>query len=122
MYGLYKRILDEAKKNGLNGDKIGSLLGLKKSPLTDWKNGHSIPTTEQIIKLCEILAVSSDYLLFGTTNNLSTDENELITNYQRLSDQDKQEVLNIIEYKLYKSMKKETSSPLHPSEDADLLA
>lgn len=122
MLDLYKRILEEAKKNGLNGDKIGALLGLKKSPLTDWKNGHSIPTTEQIIKLCEIFAVSSDYLLFGTTNGLSMSENELITNYQKLSDADKQEILNIIEYKLYSYTKKEISSSLNRKKEDDSIA
>lgn len=95
---------------GLTGNEIGKLLGLKKSPLTDWKNGKSFPTTEQIIKLCEIFAVSADYILFGSTYCLSNDENILITNFQKLSAVDKQEILNIIEYKIYKSEEKEILS------------
>lgn len=110
MHEIYNRIIQKAQEMGLTGNEIGKLLGLKKSPLTDWKNGKSFPTTEQIIKLCEIFAVSADYILFGSTNCLSNDENILITNFQKLSAVDKQEVLNIIEYKIYKSEEKEILS------------
>lgn len=122
MHEIYARIMLKAQEMNLNGKEIGKLLGLKKSPLTDWKNGQSIPTTEQIIRLCDIFAVSADYLLFGNTNFLSDDENILITNYQKLSDADKQEILNILEYKIYKSKEKEISSHLSQSDNNDLLA
>jgi len=122
VHDIYKRIIQKSQENGLNGNEIGKLLGLKKSPLTDWKNGKSFPTTEQIIKLCEIFAVSADYLLFGNNNNLSNEESTLITNFQKLSDTDKQEILNIIEYKLFKSKEKEISSHLNKNEKNNLLA
>lgn len=106
MLELYNRIIKETKRNNLDGSKIALLLGLKKSPLTDWKNGKSIPTTEQIIKLCDIFAVSADYLLFGNAKGLSDDENLLISQFQYLSDTDKKEILNLIEYKIYKAKEK----------------
>lgn len=106
MLELYERILQETKRNGLDGNKIGQLLGLKKSPLTDWKNGKSIPTTEQIIKLCDIFAVSADYLLFGNNKHLSADEQTLISQFQYLSDDDKKEILSLIEFKIYKAKEK----------------
>lgn len=110
MHEIYTRIMKEAQRTGLNGKEIGTLLGLKKSPLTDWKNGKSLPTTEQIVKLCEIFAVSSDYLIFGSTYQLSYSENLLITNFQKLSSAEQEEILNYIEYKLYMHKKKEASS------------
>ena len=122
MHEIYDRIIQKSQEIGLNGNDIGKLLGLTKSPLTDWKNGHSVPTTKQIIKLCEIFAVSADYLLFGTTNGLSAKENELITNYQKLSDADKQEILNILEYKIYKSKEEEISSHSNQNNKDHLLA
>lgn len=106
MREIYDRILKETKRKGLDGNKLGQLLGLKKSPLTDWKNEKSIPTTEQIIKLCDIFAVSADYLLFGNNKHLSADEQTLISQFQCLSDDDKKEILNLIEYKIFKAKEK----------------
>lgn len=122
MHEICNRIIQKTQENGLSGNEIGKLLGLKKSPLTDWKNGKSFPTTEQIVRLCEIFAVSADYLLFGTVHCLSNDENILITNFQKLSDTDKQEILNIIEYKIYKSEEKEILSHSKENTKNDLLA
>lgn len=80
MQELYKRIIDKADKIGITGKELGNLLGLKKSPLTDWKNNKSNPTLEQLIKMCEIFATSADELLFGNdspTNNIQLTENEM---------------------------------------------
>lgn len=118
MHDIYTRIMQEAQRTGLNGKEIGVLLGLKKSPLTDWKNGKSLPTTEQIIKLCEIFAVSSDYLIFGSTHLLSPAENTLITNFQKLSSAEQTEIINYIDYKLYLHEKKKISSHHEKFEDA----
>jgi len=103
--------MEEAKKKGLNGKDIAQLLGLKKSPLTDWKNEKSMPTTEQIIELCEIFAISADYLLFGLANeNLTNEEITLLSKFKELSNADKQEILNIVDYKIFKAKEKEEKS------------
>ena len=65
MSTLFSRILDITKQYNLSGIEFGKIIGLGKSPLTDWKNGKSKPTLDQIIKICEYFAISSDYLLFG---------------------------------------------------------
>lgn len=112
---LYNRILRETEKRGLKGTDLGKLLDLQKSPLTDWKNKKSMPTTEQLIKLCDIFAISADYLLFGTERGLSENEKILITSFNKLSELDKQEILNFIDYKVYKSSEKVKKS--FPSEN-----
>ncbi len=84
MPGLYERILEQAERLGITGKQLGELLGLKKSPLTDWKNHKSNPTLEQLAKMCEIFAISSDYLLFGSVGNLSADQQELVDTYDKL--------------------------------------
>lgn len=104
MNSIYGRILDELNQRNITGKELGKLLGLKKSPLTDWKNGKSKPTLEQIIKTCDIFALSADYLLFGKrNNNLSPDETNLITLYHKLSQEDQSEILSIIELKLQRN-------------------
>ena len=44
MSSLYDRIVIQTERLGINGKELGELLGLKKSPLTDWKNKKSNPT------------------------------------------------------------------------------
>ena len=78
---LYERINILCKENKITGKELGEKLGLKKSPLTDWKNQKSKPTVEQIISICEMFAISSDYLLFGKTIN-ENEEREIIEAYK----------------------------------------
>ncbi|MGL4547248.1 helix-turn-helix domain-containing protein, partial [Eubacterium aggregans] len=59
------RIAKITSERGMTSKAIGDLLGIKKGPLTDWKNGKSKPTLEQIVILCEYFEVSADYILFG---------------------------------------------------------
>ena len=84
MSGIYERILEQTTRLGMTGKELGELLGLKKSPLTDWKNHKSNPTLDQLTMMCDIFATSSDFLLFGQTASLSMDEQELINTYNKL--------------------------------------
>lgn len=109
---MYNRILKLCEENNINGKKLGELLGLKKSPLTDWKNGKAKPTIEQITRMCEIFAISADYILFGKEyNELSTDEIELLRNYKLLPDIEKGRVLEYTESRAepYKSSSEKSS-------------
>lgn len=65
MPNIYERILSQTMRLNISGKELGALLGLKKSPLTDWKNAKSSPTLNQVVQMCDIFAVSADYLLTG---------------------------------------------------------
>lgn len=81
---MYNRIKDLCEKKGLNGKEFGILLGLKKSPLTDWKNGKAKPTVEQVIAMCEIFATTAEYIIFGKEcTELSKEENNIIMAYRK---------------------------------------
>lgn len=75
---MYERIMLLCEEKKINGKQLGELLNLKKSPLTDWKNGKAKPTVEQVKRICEIFAVSADYLIFGKTKELSENEKEML--------------------------------------------
>ena len=53
MEHINRRICDYLEKNNIKSSQLCEILGLKKSPLTDWKNKHSRPTLTQIIAICE---------------------------------------------------------------------
>ncbi len=91
MQELYERITKNADKIGITGKELGQMLGLKKSPLTDWKNGKSKPTLDQLIKMCEIFATSSDELVFGEnkfSNTLTANEQELLELFHKLPERE----------------------------------
>lgn len=115
---VVNRIICLVEKYGLTGKQFGEIIGLKKSPLTDWKNQKSKPTLEQIILICEYFAVSSEYILFGKnpdqySNNVSTsdEENELLINYKKLSYENKSiikgEIFKLIKEQVYFQKKEE---------------
>lgn len=98
---LYERIFTCSTQLGITGNKLGELLGLKKSPLTDWKNGKSKPTLDQLEKMCDIFATSADYLLFGRENKNSTDSrNKFYDLFDMLSDADQEEIAEIMKLKI----------------------
>ena len=87
MENLYERIKEQTEKKNIKGNDLATLLGLKKSPLTDWKNGKSKPTLEQFEKMCEIFAVSTAWLLLGKeAAELTPNEQELIELYRNTND------------------------------------
>jgi transcriptional regulator with XRE-family HTH domain len=110
MLELYERILEQTKKNGITGKQLAKILGLKKSPLTDWKNNQSNPTLQQLVILCENFAVSSDYLLFGKTVSTNESQKEFINekeenllhDFRILSEEEQSDVEEFVKFKLYK--------------------
>lgn len=94
---MYERIIEKAENMGITGKELGQMLGLKKSPLTDWKNQKSCPTLEQIIKMCEIFAVSSDYLIFGKKDEISKNEQEILSLLNRFDERNQLKFLGRVE-------------------------
>ena len=78
------RIKELCNENDVSGVDLGRKLGLVKSPLTDWKNGKSKPTLDQIINICEIFAVSADFILFGEHPAFSEDVLAVAARYDAL--------------------------------------
>lgn len=96
---LYDKINMLCKENKLTGKELGEKLGLKKSPLTDWKNQKSKPTIEQIIKICEIFAISADSLLFENNrdNVINEEEQKIITAYNNAAPAIKEAVKKLLD-------------------------
>lgn len=96
---MIDRLLKTLKYKGITGTQVAQILSLKKTPLTDWKNRHSKPTLDQIILLCEHLALSADSILLGKENisNISESEKQLIENYRLLQRKEKYKVSGRIE-------------------------
>lgn len=84
---IVQRIKEICDNRNINGVELGKILGLKQSPLTDWKNGKAKPTLEQISVICEYFSISSDYLLTGQEplpKELTANEVEWLELYRKL--------------------------------------
>lgn len=100
MEEIIRRLLEYFKKNNIKGTEIAQILGLKKSPLTDWKNGHSKPTIEQLIKLCEKLALSLDTLT-------GLNKNEIQIAYEKADSAIQEAVRKLLDVEMEKTTIKE---------------
>ena len=121
---LIDRITKIVKEHGLSGTRFGEIIGLSKSPLTDWKNGKSKPTLDQIIKICEYFSISSDEILFGKTQktSLSDKEASLLEDFKKLDKREQQIVLGKISEMIYNKKMEESSEKLSSEVLWNLLA
>lgn len=85
-------------KKNINGKQLGELLELKKSPLTDWKNGKAKPTVEQVKRMCEIFATTADYLILGKEEKqLTENESEMLHYFKKLPNREQIKFIGKIE-------------------------
>ncbi|MCL1987738.1 MAG: helix-turn-helix domain-containing protein [Firmicutes bacterium] len=102
-------ILLARKSKDITQKEIALLLGIEQSAVSKWERGDAVPRKKHLLKLSEILQVSTDYLL-GLTNDTATNvetvqanngiafsRNSTLTMYpqQRELSKEKAEMLNI---------------------------
>lgn len=102
MNDLVERIRSLATAHGLSGQKLGTLLGLKKSPLTDWKNEQASPTLDQVMQMCEIFGVTTDYLIKGVEKLAAHEQQpvdqEVAELWEEFEDMSLDETIKTLEY------------------------
>jgi len=75
--------------------ELTNYLGLNSVAFSEWKSGKSKSYRKYLIEIAAFFNVSLDYLVYGKENQtktLTTDEQELLENYKKLSPEDKKEV------------------------------
>lgn len=58
-----KRLKKLRKEKELTQKEIAPLLGIKQNTYSDWETGKSEPNLENVVKLAEILGITTDFLL-----------------------------------------------------------
>jgi len=58
-----ERIVQELKGSGLSQKEIANKLHIDPANITNWKKGKGFPSIQVLFELCQLLDVSSDYLL-----------------------------------------------------------
>lgn len=65
-----KRLAETRKAQGYTQEQLSEITGLSTKMLSAAENGHKAMRPESIIKVCEGLVISADYLLFGSSQYL----------------------------------------------------
>ena len=88
------RLVKARKDKGYTQEKLSNLTGLSIKMISAAENGHKAMRPENIIKICESLSISTDYLLCGESAQLKAvaERNEI----QHLSPKQKEALSKII--------------------------
>lgn len=111
------RIKQRRKELGLTQMQIKQEIGISSGNMSDIENGNKLPSTPALISLSSILNCSIDWILKGENYNhemqFLSNEREvlLLNNFRKLSLNDQEELIEILEIKLRRTSKgKETST------------
>lgn len=60
---FHERLRQARTAIGLTGAQVGQKLDVTRGTISGWETGRYSPNPEQLIQLCQVLAVSADWLL-----------------------------------------------------------
>lgn len=66
------RVLEILSQKGLKQKDLALFLGTKPSTVNGWKEPNRNPSSDLIVRICEFLDVSYEYLLTGNETNRTT--------------------------------------------------
>jgi transcriptional regulator with XRE-family HTH domain len=107
--------LDKGITQGALGKGLGAHgKDVSKASLSDWEKGNHFPKVDQLVVICERLAASADYLLFGkeVATGLSPEVAALARQIEALHGQRRDQVMMICKGAL--SIASNGSSPDEP--------
>lgn len=91
-----KRIYERRRQLGYTQEELAELMNVSIQMISNLERGNKAIRIENLLKICSILNVSTDYILTGKQNEL--DIKELSDQLQKLSPRDNQMIRQIIDY------------------------
>lgn len=108
---MYERYCEIRNQKGLKDADVARLSGITKSTFSDWKKGLYQPKREKLVKIADALRVSLEYLMNGEdvdwdpkgqtinyTISLSEEERDLLMEYRKADDTQKEMIRRILAY------------------------
>jgi len=71
---LGERIAKRRKVLNLTQDDVAEATGLSNNYISNIENNHSIPSIDTLVKICEAIDTTPNYLLLGITSHADTEE------------------------------------------------
>ena len=110
---MNNRLKECRLKKGYTQQYVALMLGIKSPSVSNWEKGKTFPTTENLAALSRLYDVPLDYLMGGDTKDveavseLTADEQEFLKRFKRLSENDKDAILDQMQFLWeYKNRKK----------------
>jgi len=107
---ISERIFDRIRQLGISQKVFSEKTGISQSTISEWKSKGTNPTSEKIMIICEVLGVTPEWLLSGTTavGNRSnaipwyvvdreTDLGFLIEEYQDMNSRQRERLMGYLE-------------------------
>lgn len=117
MNSIGERIRIKRKELGLTLKQVYDETGISTGNLSDIERGKYVPSSFNLSKLATLLKCSVDWILNGDTeisnteiSNISEDEKYILSLYNQLTDIDKKELQELMEFKIFKRRELEKSS------------
>lgn len=63
--GFADRLVKAMYDNKVNNKQLAERIGMERKAVSMWVNCYSIPNSLILARICKVLNVSADYLLFG---------------------------------------------------------
>lgn len=96
---LGKRLAARRKELGYRQSYVEEKADLSYKYLSSIETGRSIPSLETLVKLCQVLDVTPDYLLLGAVHRPEAkSEDEIFREFQLLSPREQELVLHFISW------------------------
>jgi len=97
MKGLNERIKEYRTRLHLSQDYVAKYLGINRASFTQLENENRKVSAEEIDKLSTLFGVTADTLLKG--NELSQPATVFARSFEKLSEVDQAEIMNLIKFK-----------------------
>lgn len=89
-----RRIAKRRKLLNLTQEEISEATGLSNNHISNIENSHSIPSIETLMKVCEQLDVTPDYVLLGITKDSNEELVSQINQKLKLCGEKKLKLIN----------------------------
>jgi len=116
-------------KANFKQEDIAQTLGVKKNTISNYENNISKPCYNLLVKLCNLFKVDANCFMRDDleyiSNGITSEENQILTSYQKLSKSDRRVVdfiLGIGEYDVSKTIEKHSKIYLFPVYEQDVAA
>ncbi len=119
MISIGKRIKQKRKELGLTQTEIYHKCGIASGALSQIENGSRTPSVLIFYKLSCALHCNMEWLITGDSSNMKSaysiqniEEDSLLQKYRKLPAADKEELLELIDFKLYQTTRKKKKTEI----------